>query len=104
MRNRIILFIIIVLIFLIKLNLATAVTVTVCTSGCNYTAIQGAIYNASSGDVINVLNGTYTENITVNASVTLNATPYISLTGGFNVSASSVTIKGFNITEGIKLD
>jgi len=92
---------IIVLIFLIKLDSATAENITVCTTGCNYTSIQGAVYNASRGDVINVLNGSYSENITVNVSVTLNATPYILLTSGFNISASNVTKEEVieNITE-----
>jgi len=90
-------------VFFIKLYPATAVTLTVCTSGCNTTVIQNAIYNASNGDIINILNGTYTEDITVNISVTLNATPYISVIGGFNVSVDNVTINGFNITQGITL-
>jgi hypothetical protein len=79
-------------------------TVTVCTASCNSTTIQGGIDKASNGDIINILNNTYTENVTVNRSVTLNATPYILLTGGFNVSVNNVTIQGFNITSGIALD
>ena len=93
----------IVLVFLVRLNLIDAITVSVCSSGCNYTTIQAAVYNASNGDVINVSSGAYTENVTINVSVFLNATPYISLTGGFNITESNVTITGFNITSGIAL-
>ncbi len=90
--------------FLLFSSFVAAVTLTVCTGGCNSTTIQGAINNASASDIINVLNGTYTENVTVNKSVILNATAYISLSGGFNISASNVGLHGFNITDGMGWD
>src|SRR3989338_6835437 len=101
-KNKIIL-LIIVLMFLIKISSVTAANVTVCSSGCNHTTIQDAIYNVSNGDIINVINDSFTENVTVNVSVFLNGTNWPEVVGGFNVSVDNVTIKGFNITEGIGL-
>jgi hypothetical protein len=47
-------------------------TVTVCSSGCNYTSIQSAVTAAAAGSVIAISNGTYTENnIVVNKNLTL---------------------------------
>ncbi len=96
--------IILLVLFIFFINLVSAASVTVCPLSCNYSSIQNAVYNASNGDIINVLNGSYNENVTVNQSVTLNASSYISLTGGINISADNVTIRGFNITQGISWD
>jgi hypothetical protein len=49
-----------------------AATITVCPDGCDYSTIQSAITAASSGDVINVQAGTYTGDISVSKSLTLN--------------------------------
>ena len=44
---------------------------TVCRSGCKYTSIQAAINAASSGDVIKVSSGTYTENLVLTKNVSV---------------------------------
>ncbi|UCE73537.1 MAG: right-handed parallel beta-helix repeat-containing protein [Methanomassiliicoccales archaeon] len=71
----------------------------------NYTSIQEAIDNATSGDIIYIYEGTYLENITINKSITLigenkdttiidgNETSDV-----VHVTVDSVTIKGFTIT------
>lgn len=65
-----------------------------------YGSIQRAIDAASPGDTINVAAGTYTENLTVNKSVTLSGAGATSTTiaGQIAVSADNVTIDGFTIT------
>ncbi len=50
---------------------ASAMKSTVCPSGCAFTSIQSAINAASPGATITIGNGTYTENVVVNKSVTL---------------------------------
>src|SRR3989344_1452744 len=98
---NVVLYLIGILIFVYHVQ---AINITVCASGCNYTTIQEAVYGALLGDTIDVLNGSYNENITVNVSVMIKGVPYILVTGGFNVSKSNVTIEWFNITSGVVLD
>ncbi len=81
----------------------------------NFSTIQAAIDDAAtvSGDVIEVDAGTYTENVTVNKSVTIKGANFGTagcgtrvtesiVAGGtgtaFTVSANDVTIDGFNVT------
>jgi len=82
---------------------------------CNYTVIQWAIDNASSGDTIYVWAGVYHENVVINKSVTLIGNGTINTTidggtGGDNVLITTdwVNISGFTITNssgsGIGLD
>ena len=54
--------IILVLGILLLSPLVLSIDITVCSIGCNFTLIQGAINNASSGDSILVSAGTYNEN------------------------------------------
>jgi len=78
------------------------------TKGTYYTTIQGAINDANAtGDVIEVCEGTYTENVNITKSVTLHgAAGYASIvsapignTGAtMRVSAAGVVIDGFKIT------
>lgn len=87
-------------------GVAQATEITVCPSGCNYTGIQEAINNASPGDTIRVMSGSYHEVIDVNKSVTLTGVPD---TGGayphigqytrpvaVTISAPGVVFDGFN--------
>lgn len=85
------------------------------TQSTNFSTIQAAINDAAtvSGDVIEVDAGTYTENVTVNKSLTIKGANFGStgcgtriaesiVAGGagtaFTVSADNVTIDGFNVT------
>ena len=46
---------------LLSLGTLSAATLDVCASGCTYSSIQTAVDNASSGDVIELASGTYSE-------------------------------------------
>ncbi|KXS43115.1 MAG: putative cell surface protein [Methanolobus sp. T82-4] len=87
-------------------NAASAAEITVGDSQ-EYTNITTAIANATDGDTIIVTDGTYTENIVVNKSVTIRSEsgPDSTIVQAksvnahiFNVTASNVTISGFNVT------
>lgn len=60
-----------VLALLVSGQPARAATLTVCASGCSATTIQAAMNAATSGDIITVASGTYTEQIVVNKNLTL---------------------------------
>ena len=74
----------------------------------NYSKIQDAIDNATSGNTVYVFNGEYQENVSINKSINLfgeDKTKTIIDEGGFygnedviNVSADEVTISGFSLT------
>ena len=49
-------------------------TINVCDS-CNYTTIQDAIDNATDGDSIKIVNGTYPETVTINKQVSIFGSP-----------------------------
>ncbi len=68
--------------------------------------IQGAINNATAGDTIIVRDGTYSENIDVNKTVTIrsengaancNVTAALSSDHVFDVTVDHVNISGFNV-------
>src|SRR3989338_1291595 len=52
-------------------NFVSGATVNVCGSGCDFNMIQGAINNASDGDIIDVGAGVYIETLVINKSLTL---------------------------------
>jgi len=92
---------------LMLIGIASAETIYVPT---NYAKIQWAVNNASAGDTIIVLPGTYHENVFINKPLTLEAeTPHTAtivaadnLESAIEISSSNVVVKGFNITgEGI---
>jgi parallel beta-helix repeat protein len=72
----------------------------------NYTTIQGAINDATSGDTIFVFNGTYTENIVIDKSINLiGENKQITTINGNNaiaikITVNSVTVDGFTIQNG----
>ncbi|MCK4798065.1 MAG: right-handed parallel beta-helix repeat-containing protein [Spirochaetes bacterium] len=81
-----------------------AATITVCSSGCDSTTIQGGIDIAYSGDTINIAAGNYTEKVIINKSVNLEGLGAI-VTGiihkdVFHITADNVNISGFSITGG----
>jgi parallel beta-helix repeat protein len=84
---------------------ASADTLTVGSSGCDYTKIQDAVDNASAGDTIVVYNGTYTENVWINnKDLTIKGEDReTTITDGggsgdcIRVSSADVDISGFTI-------
>ena len=60
--------------------------------------IQDAVNAASSGDTINVGAGTYTENVTISKSLSLQGSTGANLTGYITITSDDVTVKGMNIT------
>ncbi|PXF61641.1 MAG: hypothetical protein C4B59_03590 [Candidatus Methanogaster sp.] len=85
---------------------ASADTLTVCSSGCDYTKIQDAVNNAAVGDTIFVYNGSYTENVDVSKELTLQGegADVVTVTAAspddyvFEVTGNYVNISGFTAT------
>jgi parallel beta-helix repeat protein len=80
---------------------------TVCSpTGCDYTTIQGAINNLSSGNKVFVFNGTYNENVVLNKSLTLQGqdrdTTTVDCGTGTCISVDAVgaNITGFTVQNG----
>ncbi|MEM2925682.1 MAG: NosD domain-containing protein, partial [Methanocellales archaeon] len=110
-RNRFLISMLMLVLFFFALPSVTSPqnTITVCPLGCDYTSIQAAVNNASSGDIIIVGDGIYIENVLINKSLTLQ-----SENGSSNciiqaldvnedviqVNADYVNISGFTITGG----
>jgi len=93
---------------LAPLSGAHAATPTVCPSGCAYSSIQAAINAAAWGDTITIGAGRYTENLTLNASLTLQGAgdgQTIVDGGGTGTVVTvnhwgSVTLSGLTLTHG----
>ncbi|WP_340818194.1 NosD domain-containing protein [Methanolobus sp. WCC4] len=95
--------------FLLVVNISAAATITVDDDpGKDYTTIQEAINAANDTDTILVYPGTYTENVIVNRSVSIQSQSgdpgdtIVDAADGFdnafNVTVDDVLIEGFNIT------
>ncbi len=69
------------------------------TDGCEG-SIQAAVDAAVAGDTINVATGTYVEGVSVNKSVTLEASGTPVVQGGFSIAADNVTVNGFTFEGG----
>ena len=91
---------------------ASAATLTVCPSGCQYRQIGPAVAAASNGDTIKVGPGTYRGGITINASVRLAGAgagstiirggDHVLTIGAFGASSEpAVSISGVTITGGV---
>lgn len=83
-------------------GLAQANTLTVSQNGHNYSSIQVAIDSANSGDIIEVYNGTYYENVNIKKQVTLKGINIPVIDAGYNgsaitLSANGITIEGFKV-------
>ena len=79
-------------------------TLTVCSSGCNYTSIQAAINAACPGDTIEVRSGIYYEHVIVNKQLTLQGvgSPVVDAGGSgsaITLSADGCILKGFVATK-----
>jgi hypothetical protein len=82
-------------------------TITVCSSGCNYTTIQAAVNAALAGDTITVASGAYAETVSITKNLTLRGAQAgvagsshsgaESTVTGFSVTSADVTIDGFEV-------
>ena len=96
---------------LLRSSQAPHVTRTVCPSGCAYSVIQTAITASSAGDKVRVLAGTYLENITLKAGVSvIGSGPGVSIIDGRGLNATvlattstignSTIVSGFTLRNG----
>ena len=81
---------------LTDLHVAKWIVNPIASSGGNKTTIQSAINSASSGDVIFVYPGTYTENLTFTVPLTIVAFNTDEITGVVNISGNAtINSSGF---------
>jgi len=89
------------------LTTAQAATITVGPEGCNHKSVQAAIDAASPGDLIEVMEGTYYENVDLNKPLTLQGTDageggVVLNAGGkgpaITISANGATVAGLVVT------
>lgn len=84
---------------------AKSPAITVCPSGCDYTAIQDAINAAPSGGTITIAAGTYAGGLTVHKNLTLvgAGASQTTISGGFvpiAIYVATVTISGVTFSGG----
>ncbi len=91
--------------FFLIVNSVSAETITVCSSGCNYTTIQAAVNAAFVNDTVYVYNGSYYEyNIVVNKPIVIQGqSKDNTIVNGmgrdvFYISTNNSVITGFKIT------
>jgi parallel beta-helix repeat protein len=98
---------IIISILILILGFANAAKITVGPTDANYSVIQQAADNASTGDLIEVQSGTYHENVYLFHAVTLqgvntgNGTPVVDAGGSasaITLISNGTTVSGFNLT------
>lgn len=95
-----------------KAAFAVQTTVTVCASGCDYTTISDAVYDAPEGSIIDVQAGTFTETVLITQSLTIQGQGIgATIVDGQELGAvfeiepgSTVTIKEMTIQNGLSVD
>jgi parallel beta-helix repeat protein len=96
-----------ILAFLLVSITGAAATLTVCQNGCTYSSIQPAINASSTGDTIQVLSGTYYENVNVSKRLILSGVntgggkPVVDAGGNgsaITLAADGIMLEGFNAT------
>ncbi|WP_348304108.1 hypothetical protein [Methanothrix sp.] len=96
-----------ILILIAIIGFANAARITVAPKGADYSKIQGALNNASDGDVIEVQSGRYVEHVYILHSVSLigvdtgSGRPVIDANGSssaITLRANGTRIEGFNLT------
>src|SRR5664279_2088254 len=97
----------IIAILILILGFANAAKITVGPTDANYSVIQQAADNASTGDLIEVQSGTYHENVYLFHTVTLQGVntgkglPVVDAGGSasaITVISNGTTVSGFNLT------
>ncbi len=76
---------------------ARAATLTVCASGCDFSSVETAVSAAAAGDTLQLAGETFSENIVILKSVTLQGESGTVLDGGSSGRVISVTT-GVNVT------
>ncbi len=96
-----------IMVFILIMTCANCAKITVGPDGADFTSIQPAINNASSGDTIEVYSGTYKENVHINKNISLigidsgSGLPKIDAGGkssAVSLEADGITLEGFNLT------
>ena len=82
---------------------ATASAADVCPSGCTYSSIQAAIDAATPGATIEVAAGTYTENVVIDKSLTLQGDGSYPTIRDPN-SGSPITIQNYGVNKGLDFE
>lgn len=96
MKNWLI-FLVLVLGFGLWVRQAQAATLTVCASGCDFSSVATAVSAADEGDTLDLAGETFSENIVILKSLTLQGEAGTILDGGGNGRVISVTT-GVNVS------